>query len=130
MSSRRDRRRHAAPQFAGRTLDAEALFRPADAKVERKTRQLCREVERTLSCALGDCRDALLRELVVVGVEPAPDASRLAVRVLLPPADVDGRLVREHLERMRGHLREEVARAVSRKRAPELTFELAAPETT
>lgn len=128
MSSRRDRRRPAAPPFAGRTIDAEALFRPADAKVERKTRQLCREVERTLVCALGDCSDELVRELVVVGVEPAPDASRLAVRVAMPSGGADARLVIERLERMRGHLREQIARAVSRKRAPELTFELALPE--
>ncbi len=127
MGSRRGRR-GSAPPFAGQTIDAEALFRPADAKVERKTRQLCREVERTLSCALGDCNDALVRELVIVGVEPAPDASRLAVRVAMPPGGADARLVIEHLERMRGHLREEIARAVARKRAPELTFELAVPE--
>lgn len=103
---------------------------------DHKTAQLCRQVFWALSMALGDCGDDVLRELVVVDVTPAPDAGRLLVRVGFsgamlergPPgtplngvAEVMGRL-----EEARGFLRREVAGAITRKRAPELTFVLVA----
>ena len=47
----------------------------------RKDLQLCRQVADTLQLALGDCGDDVLRDLHVVRVVPAPDASQLLVIV-------------------------------------------------
>jgi len=89
----------------------------------RKALQLCHQVAVTLSEVLADCGDPLLQGLRVVGVEPAPDASRLAVAL----ACDDGRVVdrvEDHLARASGHLRGEVAQAITRKRAPVLIYHL------
>ena len=94
-------------------------------KRDHKTAQLCRQVFRAVSLALAECGDDVLRELIVHEVAPAPDASRLLVRVgfsasvadVTGVADVLGRLARAS-----GFLRREVAIAITRKRAPELTF--------
>ena len=89
-----------------------------------KTLQLCRQAQRALSLALaGACDDDVLRSLYVAAVVPAPDASRLLVQLVVPtrvqasPAEVLRRI-----ERVRSLLRAEVAAAITRKRAPELTF--------
>jgi ribosome-binding factor A len=91
-------------------------------QVERKTRQLCRQVQRALNVALadrgvGDGFDGLFVE----EVSPAPDCGRLLVHVLVPGglcvADVMIALSRES-----PRLRSEVAFAITRKRAPELCF--------
>lgn len=94
---------------------------------DHKTAQLCRQVFRALSLALGECGDDLLRELVVVEVRPAPDAGRLLVTVTPSAAgdpldllDLLGRL-----DRAGGRLRHAVAEAITRKRAPELAFTFA-----
>jgi ribosome-binding factor A len=88
-------------------------------------------VAETLDTVLADCGDGVLRGLRVATVVPYPNASRLLVSV----APVDGRLapnagpkvVMEHLEHASGHLRYEIAAAVTRKRAPLLHFRLAEP---
>lgn len=93
----------------------------------RKARQLASQVFETLGGVLaGDTGDDLLGALRVVSVEPAPDASRLLVSLaLLPPADaVDPDELRARLARAAGWLRTEVAAAVTRKRAPRLSFRL------
>ena len=98
---------------------------------ERKVCQLCRQVAETLDEVLADCGDGVLRGLRVASVVPYPNASRLLVTV----APVDGRMapdagpkvVMEHLERASGHLRYEIATAVTRKRAPLLVYWLAEP---
>jgi ribosome-binding factor A len=93
-----------------------------DRKDGRKTRQLCRQVFQAVSLALGgECGDDLLRDVIVESVEPAPNASRLAVRVYVP-ARVDLADVLDRLARVTPHLRRLTARAITRKRAPELTF--------
>jgi ribosome-binding factor A len=97
----------------------------------RKAYQLCRQVGQTLDEVLAECGDAVLQGLRVEGVEPFPDASRLLVTV----AFIDNRLgeraevglVVDHLHRASGHLRSEVATAVTRKRAPLLLYRLAEP---
>jgi ribosome-binding factor A len=104
---------------------------PWDRPVDRKARQLCRQVALTLDEVLPDCGDGVLQGLRVVDVAPFPDASRLLVTV----ASVDGRAEREHgaesvlghLQHASGHLRCEVAAAVTRKRAPLLVYRLADP---
>lgn len=91
-------------------------------KAQRKARQLCRQAQRALGLALGgECGDELLRDLIVDSVEPMPDASRLLVRLIMPP---DGSVaeILQRIERVRGRLRSAVAQAITRKRAPELVF--------
>jgi len=97
---------------------------------DHKTAQLCRQVFRAVSLALAECADDVLRELIVHDVEPAPDASRLLVRVGFSAAvatDVTGVAdVLGRLGQASGFLRREVATAITRKRAPELLFTFAA----
>lgn len=91
----------------------------------RKDLQLCSQVADTLQLALGDCGDDVLRDLHVVRVVPAPDASQLLVIVgsapgEVPPPPTD---VLAHLQARTPWLRGEVAHAITRKRAPSLLFE-------
>ena len=99
-------------------------------KTSRKAWQLCGQVAEALGQVLaGDCGDDVLRNLQVVAVEPAPDASRLLVTVCVqPPSEViSPALVLERLARASGRLRCEVAAAITRKRTPTLGFRLALP---
>ncbi len=85
----------------------------------RKGLQLCRQVKDVLTVALAGCADEVLRDLTVVVVEPAPHTGRLMVTVAGPaPADVTGR----HLAIAAAMLRREVARAIHRRKTPELVF--------
>lgn len=104
---------------------------PAERGAGRKARQLSRQVAETLDAVLaGDTGDEVLRALRVVSATPAPDASRLLVTVApRPPADrLDPAEVLARLARASGWLRTEVAAAITRKRAPALSFRLAAPD--
>ena len=88
---------------------------------ERKCKQVCREVYRVL--AQAEPRDPHLQGMLVLEVAPAPDASRLAVRVQLAPGvEVEPALAA--LGRWKGGLRGEIAQALQRKRTPELVFEV------
>jgi ribosome-binding factor A len=125
MRNRRRRfRGDDAPPFVD-PMFAEALAGKCENKNRRSARKddyralmLCRQVQRVLSLSLADA--------TVVDVTPAPDCSRLLVHVAIPegvsPLDT---LARLH-ERTPA-LRAEVARAITRKRAPELAFALSAP---
>lgn len=95
-------------------------------KTGRKALQLCSQVADTLSLVLsGECGDEVLQNLLVAEVTPAPDASQLLV--LLTPAPGSQTLTTEEvtiaLRAASGRLRTEVAAAISRKRAPRLTFQ-------
>jgi ribosome-binding factor A len=103
--------------------------------LDRKVIQLCHQVAETLDEVLAECGDAFLQALRVLDVEPAPNASRLLVTMAvdgLPSEKLDLGRVHEHLTRASGHLRSEVATAITRKRAPMLVYRLAArpSETT
>ena len=99
-----------------------------DPKHARKLQQLCRQVERALSYVLpGQMRDPLLADVMVESVSGAPDASRLLVQLTTSRPPEEAPQILERLERVRGYLRGEVATAITRKRAPELLFHLAAP---
>lgn len=109
-------------------MDTVAAFGIAliDVRAARKTGQICKEVSRTLSCALGASRDALIRELTIVAVEPAPDAARLLVTVCpLSTEPTDVQALKDRLHAQTGALRTEVAAALQRKRTPELSFHVA-----
>lgn len=87
--------------------------------------QVGRQAQRALSMALaGECDDDVLRALYVESVVPAPDAAHLLVRLALPASwpGVQSDDIPVRLQRARGFLRRAVAEAVTRKRAPELTF--------
>jgi ribosome-binding factor A len=93
----------------------------------RKARQLGRQVAETLDLVFaGDSRDAVLSGLRVVSVTPAPDASRLVVTVasVLPADRLDPAEILARLGRASGWLRTEVAAAVTRRRAPALSFQV------
>lgn len=94
--------------------------------------QLCRQVERAAAVTLaGECEEEELLGAAVAAVEPAPDAGRLRVTVVLAPGRGP-----DCLERGRAALfsraaafRREVARSVHRKRVPEIVFDVRlAPE--
>jgi ribosome-binding factor A len=110
---------------SGSGSGSEASSASASASAERKCKQVCREVFRVL--AQAEPRDPLLLGLLVMEVAPAPDASRLAVRVLFGAGtDVDA--VRAALARWKGGLRAEIAQALQRKRTPELVFDVLVAE--
>ena len=93
-------------------------------KTGRKALQLCSQVADTLSLVLsGECGDEVLQNLLVAEVTPA--ASQLLV--LLTPAAGSPMLTTDEvmaaLRAASGRLRTEVAAAISRKRAPRLTFQ-------
>lgn len=115
------------PDFArvlqGATSDSLSSGRQS----ERKARQFCRQVQRALNLALADRHaDDGLRDLFVEDVSPAPDCGHLLVHVVIPfdrpVADALGALRRDV-----PRLRSEVAMAITRKRAPELSFVPAFP---
>lgn len=93
-------------------------------KAAQKTRQLCRQAFRALSMAMSACSDEVVQGLNVLAVDPAPDAGRLLVTISpAPQADAaTPQEILERLDRVQGRLRTELARSISRKRAPELLF--------
>lgn len=95
--------------------------------INRKAWQLCRQVAETLQPVLaGETGDEVLREVLVESVVPAPNSSRLLVTVVLAPDCPHNQAeVLEHLFRSLPRLRCEVARAIHRRKTPELTFRLA-----
>ena len=115
------------PEFAqalgGGTSDRLSSGRQA----ERKVRQFCRQVQRALNLALADRHgDDALSDLFVEDVTPAPDCGHLLVHVFIPTE----RSVTEALSALRRdapRLRSEVTAAITRKRAPELSFVPAFP---
>jgi ribosome-binding factor A len=96
---------------------------------DHKTAQLCRQVFQTLSLALSECGDDLLRDLILHDVQPAPNPSRLLARVGFSASVKDPVGPVEVLQRLgeaSGFLRHQVAAAITRKRAPEIFFALVA----
>jgi ribosome-binding factor A len=90
----------------------------------RKTLQLCGQVMETLSGVLAEQRDGVLRDLMVSSVVPA-GGGRLLVRVAPSPSAVrEAAVILERLAQAHGALRNEVAAAINRRKAPDLIFEL------
>ena len=96
-------------------------------QVERKARQFCRQVQRALNLALADRHNDGLNDLFVEDVSPAPDCGHLLVHVVIP-ADRPMNEALGALRRDAPRLRSEVAMAITRKRAPELSFVPAFPD--
>ena len=92
-----------------------------------KALQLCKQVERAVSVTLAsEWLDDVLVGACVVSVDPAPDASRLLVVVLLAPGrDLDAiGPARAALQAASSEFRAEVARSIHRKRVPEVVFDV------
>lgn len=98
-------------------------------RADRPSRQgaLCKQIERSLQLALAGCADEAIRELVVLGAEPTAGANRVVVRVALASdvPGVDEPTLRARLDRLRGYLRSQIARDLTRKRVPDLGFDIA-----
>ena len=93
-------------------------------KPDRKLDQLCKQVAQDLQLSLSALPKA--GEMVGVTVQavvPAPNAGRLRV-VLAVPDPQRHTEVAAIVQRSAGRLRAEVAAAISRRRAPELVFEI------
>jgi ribosome-binding factor A len=91
----------------------------------RKAKQLCRQVAETLEQVLaGEVGDEHLRRLHVASVVPAPDASRLLVTVEVDceSAPADRESIELALAKVSGLLRTAVAAAITRRKAPSLSF--------
>lgn len=96
-----------------------------DRNQNRKTLQLCKQVSRALSMTLaGDCGDAMLREVEIVRVEPAPNSGRLAVvvRLGLTTEAQTHRAALQRLQLAESFLRSQIAASITRKHVPELVF--------
>lgn len=109
--------------FQEALYENDSARRSADRQAQRKTWQFCKQVQRALNLALCDLGSGLFVE----GVSPAPDCGRLLVHVLMAPgAEVEAAMadLRDNTSRLRA----EVARAITRKRAPELAFVPVLPE--
>ena len=94
-------------------------------KSNRKDLQLAKQVCRAIDAALrGELTDSVLQELEVASVQPAPDATHFMVT--LRPAMLGDRVsvsaALERLDKVHSFLRHQVAAAITRKRAPELSF--------
>ena len=100
----------------------------------RKALQLCGQVSRTLNDVLASTPDRVVRDLLVLSVEPAPDESRLLVTVGplpgLDPEAIQPAVVLEHLGQTAGRFRAEIAAAITRRRVPALSSRFVVPEAT
>lgn len=103
------------PEFLEALEEGSSHRRSSDRHDQRKALQFCRQVQRALNFALADLG------LFVEEVSPAPDCGHLLVHVFIP----HGRPVADAITELRRdapRLRSEVAMAITRKRAPELSF--------
>jgi ribosome-binding factor A len=128
MAGQRNRRWRRSPASPGEDAFLKELLGRTEPSFDRrkpdhKAHMICRQAHEALSLALGDGGADELLDVYVESVEPAPDASRLAVRIALS-AVAQARLaeVMEALERHKGRLRAAVAQSITRKRAPDLVF--------
>jgi ribosome-binding factor A len=121
-SKRRDVLSDVDPDFAA-ALEGDSIRKDsAGRRAEHKARQLCRQVQRALNLALAERgADPHLEQLYVADVTPAPGCGHLLVQFVAP---VDQPLpdVLASLRRETPWLRAQVAAAISRKHAPELSF--------
>ena len=125
------RRRQSAfenPDFADALYGESSDRLSSGRQGERKARQFCRQVQRALNLALADRNaDDGMNDLFVEDVSPAPDCGHLVVHVVIP-VDRPTTAALSALRRDAPRLRSEVAMAITRKRAPELSFVPAFPD--
>ncbi len=111
-------------------MDPAQFFRPArkSGKNDRKDQQLCHQVAETLNLVLSGEYGDELRDVRIVSVTPAPDASQLMVMVApaISGDQVNPGAVIAKLTSAAGRLRAEVAASITRRRAPNLLFQFVA----
>ena len=91
--------------------------------------QLCKQVERAAADVLaGECAEESLLSAWVAEVRPAPNASRLAIVVVLGQGSGSVIEARAALQHASPRFRSEVARSIFRKRVPDIVFEVVVPE--
>ena len=111
-------------EFEQALEETEHRHRARGRRLEQKTLQLCRQVQRALNLALA--ADGVLDDVFVVGVSAASGCGRLVAHVAVPRSQsADAAL--EELRDRAPRLRAIVAGYISRKRAPELIFVVAPP---
>jgi hypothetical protein len=110
--------------LGGESIEESSGSRPFNAREDRKTLQLCRQVQRAVSMAIpGDSGDAALADASVESVEPMGGPGQLLVRVSSPArADAAPAVVMARLAAYAPRLRAMVAGQISRKRVPALSF--------
>lgn len=94
---------------------------------DRKTRQLCAQVQRTLAFLLeSEISDDCLQGLFVESVRPHPSASCLLVvlRQWDPHRLFDLRSVVSRLAEVKSYWRSEISGAINRKKTPDLVFQV------
>jgi hypothetical protein len=114
------------PDFAQALDGDEHKAHRAGRHGEYKARQLCRQAQRALNLALAERPVSGLEQLYFDEVTPAPGCGHLLVHFVAP----DGSALSDVLASLRREtprLRAQVARAISRKQAPELSFVPAMP---
>ncbi len=111
-------------------VDPRAFFdrRQRGNRGSRKALQLCRQVQRALSYAMGETGDDMLLELYIEAVEPAPNEKRMMVTVSSMGQDNDPVETLSRLQFATPFLRGAVAAAINRKRVPELMFQCVPPQ--
>jgi hypothetical protein len=112
-------------EFERALEETEHRQRDRGRRIEQKTQQLCRQVQRALNLALaGQFTGGASDDAFVVDVSAAMGCGRLVAHVVIPA----GQSVSEVLGELRDRapqLRAIVAGYISRKRAPELSFVIA-----
>jgi len=130
--SKRTRERDAAshsfdPEFERALEETEHRSRDRGRRIEQKTRQLCQQARRALNLALaGHFASGALDDVFVVEVSAVGGCGRLVAHVAVPVCGSVRDVLNELRERA-PQLRAAVASYISRKRAPELSFIVAAP---
>jgi ribosome-binding factor A len=122
------RRRPRPPRRDGVRLEpdeARFFFDLESVRPDHRVRSLCRQALEAVSLALADADlDERLDGAWVVSVDPAPGPERLLVSLALPGGstgtEAEGAL--QALVEKRPWLRWELARAIHRKRVPDLAF--------
>lgn len=128
--SKRTRERHVASdsfdsEFEKALEETEHGQRDRGRRIEQKTRQLCRQVQRALNLALaGQFASSALDDVFVIEVSAAAGCGRLVAHVAAPAGHSVSAALKELRDRT-PQLRAIVAGYISRKRAPELSFVVA-----
>jgi ribosome-binding factor A len=89
---------------------------------DRKTKQLCQQVARTINLCLNDCDDPIVQSMFLVGVQPAPDSSCLLLHIECDVDNFDHGAAMLAIRSQVARLQFEISRAINRKRVPNLTF--------
>lgn len=91
-------------------------------RLDRKAAQLCEQVRRSLEFIIPDSLQDTKYDVLVVGVQPAPNTGNLLV--LLTGLDIsqDDLELHQAIVQRAGYIRTYVAESIRRRKAPTLTF--------